>query len=85
MHSSNPHLFLAAETRLEGMGEKWHRFCVLLSAPLETFGFCTLEVTLDCCQICVMAEDIMDGCKEVSHQSSSDSSFHSPSSSSTLH
>ena len=71
----SPCLFLAVETRPEGLGEKWHRFCVLLSASLETFGFCTLEVTLGCCQIRMMAEDSMDGCKEVSHQSSSDSSF----------
>lgn len=67
--------FLAAETRLEGLAEKWHQVCVLLSAPLKTFGFCTLEVTLGCCQTCLMAEDSVDGCKEVSHQSSSDSSL----------
>lgn len=70
-----PSLFLAVETRLEGLGEKWHRFCVLLSASLETFGFHIFEVTLGCCQIHMTAEDSMDGCKEVSHQSSSDSSF----------
>lgn len=67
--------FLAAETRPEGLREKWHRVCVLLSASLKTFGFCTLEVTLGCCQRCLMAEDSADGCKEVSHQSSSDSSL----------
>lgn len=64
--------FLAAETRLEALGEKWHQVCVLLSASLKTFGSCTLEVTLGRCQVCLMAED---GCKEVSHQSRSDSSL----------
>lgn len=67
-------LFLAVETRPEDWGGKWHQFCVLLSGPLETFGFCILEVTLGCCQIRTMAEDGRDGGKEVSHQSSSDSS-----------
>lgn len=70
-----PFLFLAVETRPEGLGEKWHQFYVLLSTSSETFGFHILEVTLGFCQIRMMAEDSADGCKEVQYQSSSYSSF----------
>lgn len=52
----SPYLFLAVETRTESLGEKWHRVCVL-SASLETFGFCTLAVTLGCCQIYMTDEE----------------------------
>lgn len=66
-YCKSPILFAAAETRLEGLGEKWRRFCVLLTTSLETLGSHILEVTLGYCQIHVTAEDSMDGCKEVSH------------------
>lgn len=75
---------LAVERRPEGLGEKWHQLGVL-SPPLETFGFCTLEVTPSGCQTPLKAGDGTKQGREVPRQSSSDSSFFpSPSSSLAL-
>lgn len=72
--SNHPFFFLAVERRPEGLGEKWHQLGVL-SAPLEMFGFCTLEVTPSGCQTPLKAEDGIKHGREVPRQSSSDSSF----------